>query len=112
MTCPSGWITERVNRLQAKMPSVKFYILLPNDFTQNDINNLKFNNSLNIDFLTIGDLFQQYVEDQGRALNGLVIVTNSYGAVSFVDILLARRGKSVKTAFMRFVENLKRENDF
>jgi len=88
LSCPSGWLVYKLDSLQSVTLKTKYIILLPEEFTENDISNLKSNNSLKLDFMNVGAEFQQLINANKNLKNrypftGLTIVTNSSDIVVY-----------------------------
>lgn len=110
MSCLSGELLLKLNDQQKERNSIKYYILLPTEFTKNDLDNLRNNYSLQLEFLNVGHSFDQLIKSQKSIekpfpLSGLVVVTDSNGIVSFVD-MFSRKDVSVKTTFEKLVDAL------
>jgi len=110
MTCPTGWLVYKIDSLQKEVSNVKYVILLPDEFNENDISNIKSNNSFKLEFINVSSEFQQFINknisDKNRyPFSGLTIVTNRNSIVLHTEYL-NNKGIGLKEKLEKLVNNL------
>jgi hypothetical protein len=76
--CYSGRIIQLLNNLTDEIESVNVNVLLPSQFSENDIKNLNNNYSLNINFFRYKALFQQE-----KTLPEMIVLLSSVGEILY-----------------------------
>ena len=90
LTCASGNVLVALDALSQKSEQASFYAILPDDYTENDLNNLSTNYPFNVRFTTVSPSFQAYLEknispEDPFPLTGLILVTDGSGRISYID---------------------------
>ena len=57
-SCIDGILVYKLDSIQSQMKDIKITILLPNEYNQNDLANIKYNHSFKIEFENISTQFQ------------------------------------------------------
>jgi len=110
ISCPSGWLVHKLDSLQSEASDIKYVILLPDEFTKNDITNIKFNNLFKLDFINVSTEFQRLINTKRSLKNrypftGLTVVANSYGIVSYSQYL-NNKGIGLKAKVHELVKHI------
>lgn len=63
-SCPSGELVKLIDVSNKLYKNIDFIILLSNEYTSNDIDNLVYNYSLNLKFTLVGKNFQKLIDSK------------------------------------------------
>ena len=95
-SCIDGLLVHKLESIQSQMNDIKIKILLPYDYNQNDLENIKHNHSFNIDFENISKEFQDVIDKAKEKENmypysGFSFIVNNNGFVMYSDYLFSRK---------------------
>ena len=95
-SCLDGVLVFKLDSIQTQMKNGKINILLPNEYSRNDLENIKYNHSFKIDFYNIGLEFQEIIkktkyEKNRFPFSGFCFVVNREGLVLHSDYLFSKK---------------------
>jgi len=115
-SCQSGQIINEINKFQMENLSLKYYIVLPSTYNENDLKNIKRNNNFLLDFIRVGKEIEDYKlsrlkTDFVSTINGITLVINKNGDVLFFADLFNEKKQYNRNDFYSFEHFLLRYSE-